>query len=88
MSRGADGETLHGGGEDQPHGVHIGVAVHRLRYLRQEGEQQGFKESRPRVSNCVSSLALCVLRDNEKFQLDRSTRSVDIGNISFPALLV
>lgn len=41
MPGGADGEALHGGGEDQPHGLHLGVAVHRLRYLRQEGVAGG-----------------------------------------------
>lgn len=34
----AYGEAVHGGGEEQPHGLHLGVAVHRLWYLRQKGE--------------------------------------------------
>lgn len=42
MPGGADGEALHGGGEDQPDGLHLGVAVHRLRYLRQEGAEDGW----------------------------------------------
>lgn len=38
MPRSADGKAVHGGGEDQPHGLHLGVAVHRLRYLCEEGD--------------------------------------------------
>ena len=37
VPRGPDGQAVHGGGEDQPHRVHLGVTVHRLRYLREEG---------------------------------------------------
>lgn len=37
MPCGTHGEAVHGGGEDQPHGVHLGDALHWVRYLRQEG---------------------------------------------------
>lgn len=37
MPCGSDGQAVHGGGENQPHRIHLRVAVHRLRYLRKEG---------------------------------------------------